>query len=518
MGNRIDDSVAAPQAPTTAVGKGGRVARNVGLNFASQFWFAALAIVTAPYVVKGLGVDLYGLYVIVGVVMGYFSFLDLGLGSALVKYIAEYDAIDDRKAVERFLRTGSGLYLVLGAFGAVVIALLSTFLVDAVLTLPPSEMETAQVAFYFAAIGFMVNLPAQTFSVVPVALQRFEIVVVRTIVFGTIGILSTVAVLALGYGLIAVLAANLVITIVTAVSFYRKTRTLLPGVSFRPRVSRTELQLLLGFGALKAIQRASTQIVFQLDRLVVGAFAPIAAVAYYAVPLSLSQRLTGLVGNVGTAVFPAASALAGQRDDRRAEELYLRAMKLSALITLPMSSIMFVYAHQIMRFWLNAEFELNSSGVLMILAVANLLFSMTTVPAVTLDATGRIRISTTFGVLAAVTNLALVLALVPTIGFQGAAWAVLANAAIYVPLLLFYVHVRVLAISIGQLFRLSIFRPLLAAAILWPAMFWVRQYASSLSMVIFLCVVTLAAYAGTSVVVGALDARDRSLIRSLVRR
>jgi O-antigen/teichoic acid export membrane protein len=336
--------------------------------------------------------------------------------------------------------------------------------------------------------------------------------------FGTASIAGTIVVLALGHGLLAVLTVNLVITLLTAVSFYLKSRTLLPGVSFMPRISRFELRLLLGFGALRAVQRVSTRIVFQLDRLVVGAFAPIAAVAYYAVPLALSQQVTGIVNNVGTAVFPAASALSGQRDERRVEELYLRAMKLAALITLPMASIMFFYAHQIMQYWLSPEFEAKSSSVLMILAVANLLFAATTVPAVTLDATGRIRISTLFGLAAAAANLVLVFTLVPTIGFRGAAWAVLGNAAIMVPILLYYVHTRVLEVSLRDLFERCLARPLLAAAVLWPAMIWARQYATNLALVAGLCFVSLLAYVGLTVIVGAFDARDRSLFRSFIGR
>lgn len=498
--------------------RGAIVARNVGLNFISQFWFAVLAIATTPYIVRTLGVDSYGLYVIVSVVMGYFSFLDLGLGAALVKYISEYEAAGDHGAVERIVRTGSGLFLVLGALGAGTIALLSSVLVEHVLNLGASEEHVARVAFYLAALGFLVNLPAQTFSVVPTALQRFDVVVIRTILFGTASIVGTIVVLALGYGLLAVLLANLVITVLTAVSFYLKSRTLLPGVSFIPRISRHELRLLLGFGTLRAVQRISTRIVFQLDRLVVGAFAPIAAVAYYAVPLALSQRVTGLVSNIGTAVFPAASALAGQNDERRVEELYLRATKLAALIALPMASMMFFYAHQIMRYWLSPEFEANSSRVLMILAVTNLLFAATTVPAVTLDATGRIRISTLFGLAAAATNLVLVFSLVPTIGIEGAAWAVLGNAAIMVPMLLYYVHSRVLEISLRDVFERSLAKPLLVAAVVVPAMIWARQYATNLGLVAGLCVVTLVLYVGLTVLFGAYDTRDRSLIKSFLRR
>lgn len=516
-----EDAAEKPTASTPTTSgrtRGVVVARNVGLNFISQFWFAALAIATTPYIVNNLGVDSYGLYVIVSVVMGYFSFLDLGLGAALVKYVSEYEAAGDERAVERIIRTGSGLFLVVGALGAGAIALLSSVLVAHVLTLDASEKDVAHVAFYLAALGFLVNMPAQTFSVVPTALQRFDVVVIRTIVFGTASIAGTIVALALGYGLLAVLVVNLVITVLTAVSFYLKSRTLLPGVSFVPRPSRPELRLLLGFGALRAVQRVSTRVVFQLDRLVVGAFAPIAAVAYYAVPLALSQRVTGLVGNVGSAVFPAASALAGQRDDRRVEELYLRSTKLAALIALPFASMMFFYAHEIMRYWLSAEFEAESSGVLMILAVANLLFAATTVPAVTLDATGRIRISTLFGLAAAAVNLVLVFTLVPTVGFQGAAWAVLGNAAIMVPMLLYYVHSRILDTGLRELFERSLARPLLAAVALWPAMIWARGHTSSLAHVAALCVLTFVAYVGLTLILGVYDDRDRALFRSFVRR
>jgi O-antigen/teichoic acid export membrane protein len=503
---------------TQRLDRGAVVARNVGLNFVGQLWLAVLGVVTTPYIVRTLGVDMYGLYVIVSAVLGYFAFLDLGLGAAVTKYVAEYHGVGDGPAVNRVLQAAFGAYLILGGAGALVIAAATTFLVDHVLTVNPADVSVAHVAFYIAALGFLVNLPAQTFSVVPAALQRFDVVVLRTILFGTASVVGTIGVLALGYGLREVLLVNLAITVATAVSFYFKTRTLLPETSFWPRLHRRELRMLTGFGFLKAVQRISTQVVFQLDRLVVGAFAPIAAVAYYAVPLSLSQRILKLAGNVGVAVFPAASALSGRNDTGRVEELYLRAMKLTLLIALPTSSMMFIYSHEIMRYWLNAEFEAKSSLVLMVLAAANLLYALTTVPAVTLDATGRIRVATLFGLFAAATNLVFVFVLVPTIGFQGAAWAILANSAVQVPLLLSYVHARVLSMSLLHLARFSLGRPLLSAALLWPLMVWARGLVFDVGTLALLCVGTALAYFGVTVLVGTYDQRDRAVVRSVLRR
>ena len=494
------------------------VVRNVGLNFLSRLWFALLALVAVPYTVHKLGADMYGVYILVSVIFGYFAFLDLGLGSAATKYIAEYDAAGDEESVTSVVRNAMGLYLILGVVGASVVAATTPWLVSHVFSIPPHQKRTAELAFYISAVGFLINFPAQTFAIVPTALQRFDVIFKRTVFFGTLAIVATLGLLALGYGLVGIVAANIAVSLATAGAFYVQARRLLPHISFKPAWSRTWQRTLLSFGLFKASQRISTQIVFQLDRLVVGIFSPIAAVAYYAVPLSLTQRTMQLVGNVGTAVFPAASALAGQRDQRRIEELYVRALKLTALVALPTSAIMFFYAHQIMRYWIGGEFEVKSSGTLMILAVANLAYAFTTIPAVTLDAIGSIKVSTTFGWLAAGTNIVLVCTLVPTMGFQGAAWAVLANSALIVPAFLYYIHTRVFSITIGQALRRSIMRPSLALAAIAPVMILGRSQITSLVELGVAIGLTLLAFAAATLLTGCYDARDRALLGAFLPR
>src|SRR5947209_754419 len=98
-----------PRAPRQR-DRGAVVVRNVGLNFLSQFWFAAISIVSLPYIVHSLGATLFGVYVLVSAILGYFAFLDFGMGDALTKYVAEYDAAGDQGAVSRTLQTGFATY------------------------------------------------------------------------------------------------------------------------------------------------------------------------------------------------------------------------------------------------------------------------------------------------------------------------------------------------------------------------------------------------------------------------
>ena len=521
--SRRDHGGSAPHVSTEAPHpvrrtRGNVVARNVGLNFVSQAWFTALALVATPYIVHHLGPDLYGLYVLVAAILGYFAFLDLGLGSALTKYVAQYDAAGDRDAVTRFLRTAFGTYLLLGGGGALVLATITPWLVQHVFSVPPGDERTARIGFYLAALGFMINLPSQTFGIVPTALQRFDYVVGRTIFFGTLGTVAAVAILALGYSLTAVFIVSLLITVATAASFYVVARRLLPWVRFSPRIYKAELKTLLGFGSLKASQRIAGQLMIQLDRVVVGIVFPLSSVAFYAVPLSLSQRVVRLGWNVGTAIFPAASALVSVSDHRRLNDLYFRSMKVTAVLGCATSAVMFFFADDIMRYWIGPDFEQHSSNILMILAVANLLFAFTTAPGLILEAQNQIKISTIFTWLAAATNVVFLAALVPTIGLDGAAWAVLANAAIQVPLFLYYAHSRVLDVTLRDLMSKSLLRPIVSVIVVAPALMWARGRVENIGELFVACILGFLAYFVVTVLVGTYDERDRTAVKAALKR
>ncbi|MCX5707980.1 MAG: hypothetical protein NTY14_03245 [Candidatus Omnitrophica bacterium] len=69
-----------------------RMMKNVIWNFIGQIWMVVLAFFATPFIVRSLNVNFYGIYTLVGVIIGYFSFLQFGLGTATVKYVAQYFA------------------------------------------------------------------------------------------------------------------------------------------------------------------------------------------------------------------------------------------------------------------------------------------------------------------------------------------------------------------------------------------------------------------------------------------
>src|SRR5581483_2966925 len=107
--------------------------------------------------------------------------------------------------------------------------------------------------------------------------------------------------------LMAAILWNILTSIIATIIFIRVIYKLLPGISLRPQYDRQILKKLLNFGGFKFISNIAGQIIFQLDRFLIGAFLPIAVVTFYVSPLLLVQKGFSAMLNITNAVFPAIS-------------------------------------------------------------------------------------------------------------------------------------------------------------------------------------------------------------------
>src|SRR2546428_11138628 len=133
--------------PLSHLGPGVRLARNVVWNFGGQGWSLVLALGFTPYIVHRLGTDAYGLLITVGIVTDYFWFMNLGLGQATVKYLAEHAAAEDWEQVRRIFWASAIVYVVLGSLAALGIVAAGSFLVDRWLTISPELHAVASSLF-----------------------------------------------------------------------------------------------------------------------------------------------------------------------------------------------------------------------------------------------------------------------------------------------------------------------------------------------------------------------------------
>ena len=74
--------------------KAQRFARNVGWNALGQIGIFAINLLTIPYLVRSMGIETYGLYILMHAATSYLLLLALG-GGATVKFTAEFAGAGD---------------------------------------------------------------------------------------------------------------------------------------------------------------------------------------------------------------------------------------------------------------------------------------------------------------------------------------------------------------------------------------------------------------------------------------
>jgi O-antigen/teichoic acid export membrane protein len=491
------------------------LARNIVYNFLAQIWFLILPLVVSPYLVGRLGLEKYGILALAGTVIGYLAVLDLGMGTATTKYLADHHAQRDFAAMSKVIGTSVVIYSGLGVVGTLAISLLARTLVTRLLQVPPELVPQTVTVFYISAIGFLINMPLTVFGAIPAALQRFDVLFFQNLVFGTANLLVQVLLLALGYSLRALVLGSVATSALGVAAFLIISRRLLPEVRFAPRFDLQTARKILRFSVLKMFSVLSGIVVFQLDRLLIAIFLPIASVSHYVIPLTLAQKIVSIIPNVTTAVFPAVSDYHAR--GHGLAELYARVTKLVALMVLPLSIVLLIFAEPILTVWMGADVAAHSTVTLRWLALAFLVASFAAVPGVFVEAMGRPGIPAAFAALSAVLNLSITLLLIRPLGVVAPAIALLVNGLITVPLFLGKVHRDVLHVSSWTVIKQSMLRPLLAAALL------VGFYLAFLPMTHGLLRLGIVVCAGGVLFLllclglGVVDREERKLIMELVR-
>ena len=151
---------------------GALLARNTIFNLAGQGAPLLVAIFTIPIIINSLGMDRFGVLTLAWMVIGYFSLFDLGLGRALTKLVAEKLGRAQEDEIPTLVWTCLFLMLMLGVVGAMVVGLLSPWLVNHILKIPEELKPETLPAFYLLAITIPVIISTAGLRGILEALQR----------------------------------------------------------------------------------------------------------------------------------------------------------------------------------------------------------------------------------------------------------------------------------------------------------------------------------------------------------
>jgi O-antigen/teichoic acid export membrane protein len=368
---------------------GGRLlVRNSVLNLIGQGGPLVAAIFAIPVLVKGLGIDRFGVLTLAWIVIGYFSLFDFGIARALTKFVAEKLAAGQEEEIPALVWTSLSLMLILGLAGAGVLGLLSPWLVRRALNIPLALQAETLHSFYVLALAIPVVIATAAIRGALEATQRFGFINAVRLGSGVFTFFAPLLTLPFSKSLlpiVVVLAAGRLLVLLLYLAFCLHT---MPALRRGVELRWTEVTPLLRFGGWITVSNIVSPVMVYVDRFFVAALVSVAAVAYYVTPYSVVTYLLLVPSAIAGVLFPAFTTSFVQDPDRT-QRLFARGVKYVFLAIFPLALLIVALARQGLELWLGTEFAEHGTRVLQLLTVGVLINGLAQIPFSLVQSAGR---------------------------------------------------------------------------------------------------------------------------------
>ncbi len=348
---------------------------NVLSNWAAFLAGTAITFFLSPFVVHRLGQEQYGLWALLGSVVGYLGLLDLGVRVGVTRFVAQKDTQQDLDGLNRVVVAALVMFSAAGT-AAVILGLGLAAGLPHLFEVPPSLFEAGRIGVVLCGLSVAVALVSGAYGAVLAGLQRFDLlnlIDLGTEVLRAAGVVFT---LRAGHGIVALATLQLAVLLLRGSLYWIASHRLRPGLGITRRLFDAEVcRELIRFSAVTTILHASGMIIFSSDAVVVAALLPVAQVAFFVIGGNLAQAALQVLGGVSRALYPLVSSRQASEGVAGARGLMRDSLRLTTIVFLPIVVTFLVRGRTFIGLWMGPEYAGRSGQVLQVLAIGLLVFA-----------------------------------------------------------------------------------------------------------------------------------------------
>ena len=457
--------------------------KNVSYNFIGYFWPIIFSIFITPVIVLRLGVEKYGIYLVVMSVSNLLGFFDLGLGATYIKYVSGYVANGEKEKITKLTHTFNLFLLGLAVFSLVFLSVAGYF----ANYFFPSQIIAREYYFLFfflTGLNFFVH-NIGVYALTPIVTQRFDINTKIGIVNITASSLLMLLLVLLGYGLLAIFVSQFVMTLILFFINRHYSMRLLPEINLGYHWHKEEFLKVYKFSLTAYASNAANSALTYFDRLLIPFYLGPAALSYYSLPGNITAKTPSLIGNISSVIFPVVSSLDGMQNSEKIKNIYTRIFNLITVLTFAITISIILFSQKMLLYWLNADFAQKSTRVLIILAATYFFLSLGNILNSFILGMGKTSLLLKISISMALINIAALLYLMPKFGIIGAAWAYLV-AVLPIIYTFYYLEKKILNLTGRFVFYLKLYLKLFIIGVLFATTvhYFILPFVNSLFMVI----------------------------------
>lgn len=406
----------------TAISTNRGVIKNTLWNLTGQTIPMIIALLTIPMLVKGLGLERFGVLTLAWTLISYFSLFDLGISRALTQFLSKNMGSDAPLDTSSIAKTALYILTLLGAGGGMIMFLIAPWLAHDILNVQESMRQEMLVSLYLLSLAVPFIIATSGLCGILAAHQRFDLINLVRIPTSIFLFSGPVLILLFSPSLLLVIGFLVIEQAVVCFVFLRICVRVMPGLMQATWICGSGIVPLLKFGTWMTISNIIGPVMVYMDRFFIGALISLSAVAYYVTPYEIVTKLWIVPGSIVSVIFPA-FASSFTNGSTNVQHLYRRSIKYIALLLFPITLLIIAMAQDGLRLWLNADFAEQSTTILQWLMLGVFINSLAQVPLTLIQGMGRPDITTKIHLIELPCYLAVLFWLLKRYGIEGAAVA-----------------------------------------------------------------------------------------------
>ncbi len=446
-----------------------------------------------PFVIKALGDRWYGLWIFAATIVGYYGFLDLGLSSAIQRFISQAIGKDNRTEINTIFNTSLFLFIIAGLLVlliSTVIVLLCPHFVD-----NAADVNTFRIVIFLIGLDVAISFPVRAFIGFLCANVRFDVV-------NTIDILKLLLRTALilyflgrGHGIVSLALISISVDILQYLVTVIFVMSRFSGLEFSTaHIARDRVGKLFKYSVFTFISNVAERLRFHTDAFVITAFLGLSFVTHYSIGARIATYYMKIVNSATTLMFPVFSKLEGQHDYDQIREKFTFVTKLTVIFSVYVSGILIIYGKAFITRWMGTAYT-DAYNILAILIIGILFNTIQMASAALLYGLSRHRFYSIVVCSEGVANLLLSMLLVGRYGIAGVAMGTTIPLLVTNILIIPVYTCRVIGIGLGRYVRGVLCAAALGAAVHAGSWFVIRDaITSSYPRLLILGVSTSAVY------------------------
>jgi O-antigen/teichoic acid export membrane protein len=408
-----------------------KILRGSASNVVRVLVAAPFALILPPLLVHRMVPAEYSAWILILQGSAYINLLDLGLQTAIGKFVAEYDAADDRTGACRILSSSFAILCMSALLGAAVIAIVTWLVPEVFRQMPVALVGSMREGILLVGLSTAFALPFNAFLATFTGMQMYGFPTILAIFSKTLTSIALIILVLMHASLVQLALCMALFNVATAIVQFlgwRKYARRRVDFSFG-LIDRQSAWRLTKYGGVLSVWSLAMLFISGLDMVIVGHY-DYNNTGYYAVAATVTNFMLLIIGSMFAPLLPAVSSVQSGRTSSQIGDMVVQATRLCTLLLCLIGLPVALGAYSLLKLWVGQDYAMRSAHFLQVLVLGNVIRQLCYPYALVVLAMGKQHQATFAAISEATVNVVVSIYLVQKMGAIGVAIGTVVGAIV----------------------------------------------------------------------------------------